>query len=99
MQQRTELMDWKTEYWKSVKWNRTKKKTKIKKQFLMRQFKRPLVQHQELQESQMKRERAQNLFEEIIAEKFPNPEKKIDIYVQNAQRVQNKMKSIKKIQP
>ena len=47
----------------------------------------------------MKRERAQNLFEEIIAEKFPNPEKKIDIYVQNAQRVQNKMKSIKKIQP
>ena len=37
--------------------------------------------------------RAENLFEEIIAEKFSNLEKETDIQLQEAQRVSNKMNS------
>ena len=33
----------------------------------------------------------ENVFNEIMAEKFPNPKKEIDIQVQEVQRIPNKM--------
>ena len=44
----------------------------------------------EVEEEERKKE-AENLFEEIIAENFPNPGKDTDMQVQEAQRVQNKI--------
>ena len=42
-------------------------------------------------EGKEKNKRAENLFEEIMAENFPNMEKEIDIQVQEGQTVPNKM--------
>ena len=39
-----------------------------------------------------KEKEAENLFEEVMAENFPNLGKKTDIWVQETQRVSNKMK-------
>ena len=81
MTQRNESASWKTEYWKSLKQNRKKNEKRG-------QFKRPLRQHQKYQHyiigvSKEEREKgADNIHEDITAEKFPNLEQEIDIQVQ-----------------
>ena len=44
-----------------------------------------------LLQKEMTEKRVENLFEEIMAENFPSPEKERDILVQKAQKVPNKM--------
>ena len=81
-----ELASWKTEKWKSLK---VKEKEKRIKKWV--EFKRPLAQHQMHQHLhyrglRRRREKGEeNIFEEIIAENFPNMGKETDIQVQESQ--------------
>ena len=50
-------------------------------------------------EGEEERQESENLFEKIMKENFPNLMKEIDIQVQEAQRVPNKMKSFKEDSP
>ena len=47
--------------------------------------------HNRVQEGEEREKGIENVFEEIMAENFPNLKKEIDIQVQEAQRVPNKI--------
>ena len=95
MIQRNRSANWKREQWKSPKLN-----IKRKKNFLKEDNLRDLwdnINHINIciigvpEGGEEREKRAENLFEEIIAENFSNLGEEIGIQVQEAKRVRNKM--------
>ena len=62
-------------------------------------FKRSNIHIIEVPEGEEKEQEIEKLFEKIMKEHFPNLVKEIDIQVQKAQRVPNKMESFKQDSP
>ena len=88
-------MIWNTRKQKHTYQNKNKKKEskkhKDKVSSLWDNFKYSNIHIIGLQEGEEKEQEIGNLFEKIMKEKFPNLVKEIDMQVQEAQRVSNKM--------
>ena len=84
----------KTRKWNSPKQSRKKGKRKKKREDSLRDLwdniKQSNICITELLEGEKRKKGEENLFEEIMAEKFPNLGKETDSQIQEAQRISNK---------
>ena len=85
-------MTWRTEWWKSLNHNSRQKTKRRKKESNIRDL-WDNIKHANLcliEIPEEEEKRIENVFEEILAENFPNLYKETDIQIQETQTVPNK---------